>query len=335
MSYLRKTYGDALLQRDGQTYPVYPFPPGPGDTFETLLVPDAPRAHADPASFPVVDQNHLNALLTSRPHLTNGLSYILHRLTLNPMRLEARLGYYFDMLATCDALDHELRRYGRGESTALPLREQLHQAVPPAHLPLDGAGRAAVIGVAVLTVFNDGGEYRVILGQRSGAVATGANLLHVLPAFVFQPSGQPALATAEWSVIHQIVREFGEEIFGMPEFDAWPGADSATYFYDHPGVADLRAMLADGRAQLEFTGMSWNPLSTRQEICGLLLIHDPAWFQRWQPHIQAALLTERQQTFYLPLDTLAGLPVDLPSRITPQGGAAFWAGVDRARQILR
>ncbi len=326
---LRQFYGDTLFSHNGGTYPATFYPAHPGQDIDSILAATPPDTFADPAMYRVYDRGHLDTLLRERPGITNGLSYILNRVEDN--RIHGHLGYYFDMLATCDALDHELRDYAQGKRDGLPLRQRFHEQVPPEHVTFNGAGRAAIIGVNTLTVFNHHGTYKAIVAQRASTLAIGAGLYQVLPAYVFQPSGPQAWMATEWSVRHQTLREYGEELFAMPEYHEWDGAaDSADYFYDHAPVADLRRMLDTGQAEMILLGVAVNHLSTRSEIGVLLLIHDDTWFDRWHTELEAALLTERQATHYVPVDTLDGLPADLHKRMTPHGGAILWTGIDRA-----
>jgi hypothetical protein len=314
-------YGDCLFQG----YPVTVHP-AEGDSLLAGL------ARQDVAEFALYDAAHL----ASRQHnrtLTNGRCYVADRLLLDPPRLQGALGHYFDMIATCDALDHELRDYATGRQDDLPLREALHARVPPAAVLQGGAGRCTVIGAAVLTAFYHAGDYRLILAERAPTLATGAGLLHVVPAFVLQPLLDPL---AEWSFFQQMIREYGEELFGMAEFDTrQPAPTTLDYIDAHPAIVELTAMLADGRAAWHPTGIAQNLLSTRFELCGLLVIHDPGWYSRHQAALKAASHTERQHTHYIPLSTLAGLPGDLPRRMAPQGAVAWWLGIARLQQMIR
>ena len=329
-------YGERLYSHGGQTFPVIVLPAAPDQhtDVDSVLVTDYPRAFVDRSTFAFYDSGHLQNRLRTRPGMTDNPTYIMERMQSNPLRIQAKLGRYFDMMATCDALDWELRDFASGRRDDLPHREQLHALVSPEALLYDGRGRSGVIGVAVLTVFNHEGRYRAIVAQRSSALATGAGLYHVVPAFVFQPSGPESFYAAEWSVRHHICREFGEELFAMPEYGQWQSAQTADYFHEHPAVAELRAMLEDGRAELFLTGIAFNLLSTRPEICAALLIHDPEWYRQSEEQLQQALSTERQETRYIPIDTLDRLPDDLHIRMTPQGAAALWLGLERVRTSI-
>lgn len=340
---VRHQYPDFdLLEHNGVPYPVTlaRLAADQHDDVDRILAPHSPETFADPATFALYDHAHLDGLKRTRSRLTNGISYIFDRLEVNgdEPRLYGQLGHYFDMLATCDALDVELQAAALNGASNVPNRDRLHAAIPPGRILHTGRGRSAIIGVATLLVYRRDGEYRTLLARRSGGVATGANQFHVLPAFVFQPNGPQHFYAREWRVSHQMLREFGEELFGMPEFPEWPGADSPEYFYDFPPVADLRAMLADGRASLHLTGLMFSLPSTRPELCTLLMIHDEAWHARWAGALAAAVDFERQTTVELPIAAVAveaALPQDIHLHITPQGAAALWLGLDRARSIIQ
>jgi hypothetical protein len=337
IDYLTCTYGDRLFRRDGVTYPVTVYPAGAQATGDPddLLATGFPRNYADPGEFTAYAADYLRDRQRTHPHMTNGVSYILDELTPEPLRIRGRLGYYFDMIATCDALDQELRAYVRGQRDDTPLRDAFHRVIPPQQALTSGRGRAAIIGGAVLTMYRHNGTYEFILGQRSQRVSVGVGLFHVVPAFVYQPSGPPGFYADDWSVRHQVAREFGEELFGMPEYPDWrPQPQTATYFYDHPPVAELKTMLADGRAELHLTGVSSNLLSLRPEICALLIIHDEDWYHCQRRALHQTRDDERQATRYIPLDTLAGIPDDPHLHLTPHGAAAMWLGIERARALV-
>lgn len=334
---LEALYGDVLMRRDDVAYPVTFFPADDEQTIDDVLLSPTPTTKLLAADCYVYAADHLEARRQSR-RITNGLCYVVLGMQADPPRLAGALGRYFDMMATCDALDHELRDYvhsadGAADSAGaelygkLPLRERFHRYVAPRQALYDARGRCAVIGVATLTAFYHDGDYHLILVQRSAELGTGAGLFHVMPAFVMQPVSQSH--EADWSLRGQILREYGEELFAMPEPDDADATPPPDYHDAHPPVAELNTMLADGRAELHVTGVALNLLSLRYEVTTLLVIHDPDWHTRHQSALTAALSTERQATHYVPLSTLAGLPDDLHLRAAPHGAVALWQGIDR------
>lgn len=336
VKYLSPTY--PLYQRGGMRYPLVVFQPDldQRDDVDSVLG-DLHPVHEDNLAFR--DGGHLRALLNSGRKLENRLTFSFRRLETAPLRIHGHLGTYFDMLATCDALEHELKAYfganAADGAAQLERRARLHRAISPKQALLDGSGRSATIGVATLTVFNDAGTYRAILARRSSRAGTEPGYYHVLPAFVLQPISSSY--SIEWRVSHHIYREYLEELFGQEEIGAPPAPD---YFYEHPALRRLRTMLADGRAGLYLTAVSMNLLALRPEICALLLIHDPHWYE--QASLRAAWETDGRSITFAPVASdealLDALPPDvgrsLHASMTAPGLAALWLGVDRAREIV-
>ena len=332
---LQADFGTRLFRANGATYPAIYLDTGPAQIHvDSLLHAYAPTTITTPANYVFYDAQHLETRLASRT-MRNDRTYTVARIekTNHHIQIVGSTAPYFDMVATCDALDHELRDYASGERATMPLREQLFAEVPPEEALLSGAGRAAAIGISVLTVFAmEKRGYHALLVQRSNNLAVGAGLYHIMPAFVFQPFGPPWWNETLWSIEHQILREFGEELFGMPEFHDWPDSVSPDYFKSYAPVAGLIAMLADGRASLTLTGIALNLLSMRPEVCTLLVIHDPSWYKAHKEQLRAEQHTERQATHYIPIETLDGLPDAIHRRMVPHGGVCFWSGLKKFRQ---
>ena len=337
IAYLQAHFGGRLICANGGTYPVIFFPASESQCrVDSVLHEQPPAAHTMQSDYVIYDADHLASRLASRM-MTNDLTFTMaHMEAANDrLRIVGSTASYFDMIATCDALDHELRDWVRGVREGTPLRNHLFAQVAPDDALYSGAGRAATIGISVLTVFamHDRG-YHALLVQRSNRLAIGAGLFHIMPAFVFQPVGQPEWQASMWSIEQQVLREFGEELFVMPEYDAWTAPTSPDYFTQFGPVAHLIAMLNDGRASLTLTGVAINLLSIRPEVCTLLIIHDPDWYATYEAQLAAAQHTERQATHYLPVDTLAGLPDRLHIRMVPHGGACLWNGLAKFRSLV-
>ncbi len=337
VDYLSQTY--ALYERAGVRYPLVIFRPDASQRHDVdSVLGDLWPVYED--GFAFRDDHHLRALQQSGRRLENRPTFSFRRLETGPLRIHAHLGTYFDMMATCDALERELKDYfvanpALHSGNRLERRFRLHQAISPRQALTDGKGRSAAIGVATLTVFNHAGTYKAIFARRSSRAGTEPGYYHVLPALVFQPM-HPSHA-AEWRVSHHLYREYLEELFGMEEIDAPP---SHHYFHDHPAFRQLQSMLDDGRAGLYLTGVSMNLLTLRPEICTLLLIKDPSWYER--AAFQAAWETEQRSITFAPIAgdeaLLAALPPDvqpaLYASMTAAGSAALWLGVEHARSVL-
>ncbi|HKD76482.1 MAG TPA: hypothetical protein VKB76_13350, partial [Ktedonobacterales bacterium] len=166
-------------------------------------------------------------------------------------------------------------------------------------------------------------------------------------SFMFQPA--TAHVTQEFSIRHNIEREYLEELFSLPE-SAGDEKDWR-YFYDDARLHYLRDLLARGDAELRLTGISVSLLSLRPDICALLLIRSEDWHRRHigdppTPHDAIHLNLEYTAGdsaasssalfFDLADDDAAlirrgGITAD---QVVPAGAGAFWLGVDALRQRL-
>lgn len=337
--YLSGLYGNILFQRGGLQHPITVFQPDAWqiDDVDSILA-EAPRSAVNRESFLIYDHGHLQSLQNAGRSLFNGTTFSYKGLRRSPLKLYATLGKYYDMLATCGALERELRDSALDRFIRLPARAQFHRQVGPNEALSSGRGRDAAVGVATLIVFNDNGVYKAILAQRSRRAATDPLFYHVIPAFIFQPSDDSFQHAGEWSVRHQIYREYLEELFGMAENTA-PERDD--YFAQHPALLDLQSRMARGGAALYLTGLVLNLLTLRPEICALLLIHDPDWFPaisqggEWTIH---AAESEDGRLITVPIENdeafLGALPPDIHLTMPPQAVGAVWLGIDLAREKL-
>jgi hypothetical protein len=216
--------------------------------------------------------------------------YALERMEISDesIRLHCRMGRFFDGLDTSVVMSHELLAqagkmkrepngfdgWDRFERSRLPLRHALHEGIVDPLL--DGAGRCAVLGVSVVTMFDCGeDDYRVLVHRRSAnGVVVQPGLIGVVPTFTFQPIVGDL--RGEFSVVDNVLREYLEELFSVQEDVA---TDSARYFYDDPNIVYLRELLANGQASLVFTGVATNLLDLTADVCILLRIDCPEWYR--------------------------------------------------------
>lgn len=334
--YIRKTYEAELYQQGGLVHPVAFFPAGAEqqDNVDSILgrIPSDQISQDD---LYVYDYAYLHSLQNSGRTLFNGTTFAFKQLRQKPLRVEAYIGRYFDMIATCAAFEHELMDAATKRAIRVPLRKQYHLEVSPQRALTHGEGRSATLGCAVLVVFPHEGEYKAILSRRTAAHATRPNAYHLLPAFIFQPMAE-TVREGEWSLRHHIEREWLEELFGMPEGDA-------LNFDQHPAMQDLQAMYNADLASLHLVGVSMNMLTLRLEFNTLMLIRDPDWWQRvTAPDSAIPLNTEaetRDRLLLLPIasDSVlkAALPPDVHLNMPPQTIPGLWEGVALARQRLQ
>lgn len=193
-----------LVERSGHRYAaaVVPLRVALADA---VVVLDGPGAALDPG-VSAAGAAHLAALRRARPGTHDGP--VLSFVDLDGAVVRATRGGYFAMIAACDGVRAELDAagpdgaeaavtgspagHGRPDVTrwyrpdpppldALPLRALVHAAAGGDPLA-SGAGRAAGLGVSVVTTVPAGSGRAVVLGRRSGAVATDSGLWHIAPS---------------------------------------------------------------------------------------------------------------------------------------------------------
>ncbi len=359
-----KYQGEQILERCGYRYPVaiYQAPEIQKGIVDSVLG-SLHRYIPPDDDFIVWDAKYRSLispleLLLESPTMDR-LTYTMRSLvTDGKLQLECELGSYFRALDTCDALEWEIlsnatQLVGKDESAfrafdaKLPLRKSLHDAV--ANPVIDGTGRSAAIGISTLIAFNDGSRFQLLIRRRSErGVAVHAGLLHVIPSFMFQPA--TVNIPEEFSVQHNIFREYLEELFSRSEPEDTEG--DYRYFYGDPRLKYLRALISVDKVKLLLTGVAVNLLNLRPEICTLLLIQSPEWYEksseepqlRWHFNEEFASILNRPNR---PEELVGRVPLSqkdmellqsgfvYPSRTVPSGAAAFWLGVDTLRSIFR
>jgi hypothetical protein len=233
-----------------------------------------------------------------RAHLDtwNQLTYDLKAMTLDDhgrVRLDCKLGTYYHSLSTSECLDPELLEVlAAWPDTApdvawarLPRRIWLHEHVRDP--VVDCRCRSAALGVSTLTIVRvrtrDFDGYKLFLSPRSITVATQRRRYHVVPSGMFQPF-VPAEAEdslrGQFSVYASVMREFVEELYGVEELETGDGRVDPDAIYHRREARLLGRMLDAGDAALLYTGVAVNLLALRPEICTVLIVHDPAWWEQ-------------------------------------------------------
>ena len=339
--YLQHLYQCEPYTRAGVEHPVTVFYPADWQIHDVDSLLDRSLPAPEARDFAFYDYSHLHDLQNSNPGLYDGQTFTMQSIREKPLRLRGAIGRYFDMLATCAALERELRDAVAEGWMRAPSRATYHRQMSPADALTRGSGRSATIGIGALTVLNDGDGYKALLARRSAATAIDSGMYHVLPAMIFEPTTADFADRREWSLKHQIMREVLEELFNCPERRQparW------NYFYDHPALLYLLDMLDTGRAQLCATGIVFNLLTLRPEVSALLLIHDPEWYRRItaadsdMPFATAAE-TEGGSVVLAPIGSddafLAHFPPDLHLMMPAQATATLWLGIDLARREIQ
>lgn len=338
--YLQHLYQCPPFARNGIEHPVTVYYPSADQIRDVDSILDPYLPTSENRDFAAYNFSYLHDLQNSKPFLRNGTTFTLKSLRLNPLRLRGGLGRYFDMLATCAALEHELRAALADGWMRAPLRTTYHRQVDPREALLRGSQRSAAIGIGTLTVFNDAGTYKAMLARRSEMTAFDSGLFHVLPAMMFGPTTASFAHRQEWSITHQVLREVLEELFNMPE-ETTP--ESWDFFYQHPALVYLRSLLEAGAAQLYLTGVILNLLTLRPEISTLLFIRDPDWYARITIADSDIPFATADETLCGSVLTapiaddetfLAQFPDDLHLQMPAQAVATMWLGIDLAREEI-
>jgi hypothetical protein len=167
---------------------------------------------------------------------------------------------FFEVFDVKQAIAHEFKAaWLAGERTLpdwsdLPLRAAIGDPFDPARLLMSP-------GISTLTIRRDRwGAHRFVLHERDGGkVADGGGLCHVMPAGEFQPSSMAAAdVRADFSLWHNIMREFSEEFLGNPEHDGnGPGAID---YLDREPFGSFDRARAQGRFRVWHYGLAMEPL---------------------------------------------------------------------------
>jgi hypothetical protein len=350
-----------LLERYGKTYPVVIFPAAPAQINdpESALVTPLITTCRQESDFIIRDVTYRRLLEKAGKKIENRPSFTFRSLQGDDrVSLQCDLGCYYDALDTCYALEWELlERFSKKPladfsepaytdfKVGLPLREKTHLHCPD---PVkSGAGRSAFVGISALICYNDCDDYYLLLRKRSGTgVAVDANMYHVIPSFVFQPA--TVLVEQEYSIIHNLKREYLEELFSRPEPEKNEG--EYRYFYNDQRLVLLEKLIADNEAAVYFTGIAINLLNLRPEVCLLLLIKSAYWnsFHSQNESAQnrfhfCAEWATRTDHPEKPSELLSRISLNdtddslcnrfSPGKIAPAGAAALWLGLDLLRQL--
>lgn len=361
--FLKWKYNDEnILNRCNEVYPVaiYPAPETQINDPETVLHSLQKICPKDNQLNPK-NANYRECLEITERRLEDRPTFTMAELITTPkLELKCEIGSYFRSLDTCEALSWEIASKSnklkdvneedfKKFDELLSMRSQIHNQIN--NPVINGKFRSAAIGISTLLAYKDDGKYNLWLRRRSPTkVALGANRIHVIPSFMFQPS--TAFLDEEFSVKHNIYREYLEEIFSIPE--AKEGEGDWQYFYGDPNLQFLKKLIDSGEAKLYLSGIAINLFNLRPEVCTVLLIKSSKWytFHCKNPSSKKKFCFNSDEwartsgsSDYLEL-IIAKLPlmkkdsdyineISLkPKNIVPPGAAAFWLGIDTLRKVL-
>jgi hypothetical protein len=234
----------------------------------------------------------------------------------------------------------------------LPWRSQLHaQAENPVDVLTKVNGRAAGIGVAALTVFKEGGKYVAYRATRSKKVGTYASTYHVIPSGMTnidledKKANDYLLRDKLFNIELAIEREFLEEIFNQ-EFAVGLGSSKKVggvwpSFVQGACKSYLYGLDDEYGAEIHLTGIVFDLLNYRPEICVLILIRDEKWWENHNPTTGNKKIrfsfewnkndeVNRVDIF----DRKALVSMMPPNESVLSGVASFYLGVEKARALL-
>ena len=298
LSLLYPKYENRFLKIGADIFPVVAFPieNNQSDDPNSVLgsLDQEKRIPIDPQLKAAGNEylNHLEYLKKSegRP-LVNLPTFCYDRFAQDgQMKIDCSMGNYFDNLKSCFVLEWELTtQLGMWETPSegydrfvrqLILRNRVTNLASDRDPVLDPVGRRPAIGVQTMTLFNQGDHYAVLFGERSSkGVIAEEDYLALIPQGVFQPTANDP--DHEFSVIHNVLREYYEELFAKgKEVEGPPSAMSYDYFYKKSDVKYLRGLIEAGSARIYLTGVAMNMLNLRLDICTMLVIDTDEWYEK-------------------------------------------------------
>jgi hypothetical protein len=166
----------------------------------------------------------------------------------------------------------------------------------------------------------------------------------------FIPGESADLLQEQYSVAATAIREFVEELYGVHELETGDGRVDPNAIYRRREAQLLDGMLKTGDAALLYSGVAVNLLALRHEICTVLVIEDPRWYERERGELriceeflqqceQAELLPDQRWVQLISL-TRPGLEVEpvwwdrlRASTIVAPGAAAVELSLQVARAV--
>lgn len=152
---------------------------------------------------------------------------------------------------------------------------------------------SASIGCSVLTLFKDKSDGYCFYIISNSTEKNGSKDAHVVPSFMFQPTDHNIeTAKRELDLQAQVLREFGEEILGIEEFEnpspdiLRRGLDSSNNInrtHEQELIIKLARLLKEKRSELFITGVVIDAFRLRPEITLLLFIDDDNYMDKIYP----------------------------------------------------
>ncbi len=136
--------------------------------------------------------------------------------------------------------------------------------------PFDFSNRCMVPGINTLLIFL-GKEPLMYIHQRSKkTVAEAINVKHVVPAGTFQPiHTDDACHDQDFSLYANVMREFGEELYGDPDIVHPLG--QLENIFERPSIAPFHQLVKRGLGKVFYAGFGLDCLNLKPEILTLMV----------------------------------------------------------------
>jgi hypothetical protein len=180
---------------------------------------------------------------------------------------------YFEMIDNAEALGHEFHLACDRETTPswrrMPLRSQFRDDI------FSLGDRVVAPSIVTLTLIRRRRDpWSFVMHWRDPAeVGTSGNMMHVIPAGMFQPASAGAMAVRrDLDLWRNIMREMAEELLGIPEASGKIG-DSIDYEHMEP-YASLQKARTRRQISVWCFGIGMDPLTLTVEILTVAVIDE-------------------------------------------------------------
>ncbi|WP_235926537.1 helix-turn-helix transcriptional regulator [Actinokineospora pegani] len=238
------------------------------------------------------------------------------------------LASFVDYALTGDLLERELVEVAASGGVML-LREEL---LPDLGSVFDVGGRLCVGGVpAVFAVARPGGDFVVLVQERSRQVVNAAGRLAVIPKGFHGPLND---VRGDVGLGATVMRELEEELFGRGEVDSTAGGVRMAAPMHESRLSEPMRWLTGGpgRLRVECTGVGLNLVSGNYEFAGLVVVDEPEFWERFGGSIEANWESAGLMLYSTrDADSMKALIAD--DRWSNEGLFALLLGLARLREI--